>query len=304
MFYLFTATTDSSTERTPLIEPAARQLNALQRWWSKIDWETVIGLIIQKTIAIAFLIFLFLILRRTTIFVVKQTFKNQQGLKLSEVRLKTLEALVINVTHYTLGFFFIYALLSILGIPVNSLLAGAGIVGLAIGLGAQGFTNDIITGFFIIFEQQIDVGDYVELKNLAIEGTVISVGLRTLQLRSVDGIIHFIPNRNITTISNSSREDRRVVVDVRVVPAEGLEQIKENIQQANKKIEERYGETIKTAPVIFGLIDLGNSNYAVRTNFTVENGMQLKIQQELLTLSIQELTAAGFTIPNSPVILK
>ena len=54
MFYLFTATTDSSTERTPLIEPAARQLNALQRWWSKIDWETVIGLIIQKTIAIAF----------------------------------------------------------------------------------------------------------------------------------------------------------------------------------------------------------------------------------------------------------
>lgn len=304
MFYFLTATTGSSTEHTPLIEPAAKQLNALQRWWSKIDWETLIGLIIQKAITIAFLTLLFLILRKTTIFVVEQTFKKQQGSKLSEVRLKTLEALIINVMHYTLGFFFIYALLSILGVPVNSLLAGAGIVGLAIGLGAQGFTNDIITGFFIIFEQQIDVGDYIELKNLTIEGTVISVGLRTLQLRSVDGIIHFIPNRNITTVSNFSREDRRVVVDVRVVPAEGLEQIKETIQQANKKIEEHYGEVIKTAPVIFGLVDLGNSNYAVRTNFTVENGMQLKIQQALLALSIQELTDAGFTIPNSPVLLK
>lgn len=304
MFYFLTATTGSSTEHTPLIEPAAKQLNALQRWWSKIDWEPLIGLIIQKAISIAFLTLLFLILRKTAIFVVEQTFKKQQGSKLSEVRLKTLEALIINVMHYTLGFFFIYALLSILGVPVNSLLAGAGIVGLAIGLGAQGFTNDIITGFFIIFEQQIDVGDYIELKNLAIEGTVISVGLRTLQLRSVDGIIHFIPNRNITTVSNFSREDRRVVVDVRVVPAEGLEQIKETIQQANKKIEERYGEVIKTAPVIFGLVDLGNSNYAVRTNFTVENGMQLKIQQALLALSIQELTDAGFTIPNSPILLK
>ncbi|MBM7709209.1 mechanosensitive ion channel family protein [Enterococcus lemanii] len=304
MFYFLTATTSTTADHTPIIEPAAKQLNALQRWWENINWDEVIGLMIQKSMAIAFLIVLFLILRKLAIFTVEQAFKNNQSSKLSAVRLKTLKALVTNMTHYTLGFFFIYALLSILGVPVSSLLAGAGIVGLAIGLGAQGFTNDIITGFFIIFEQQIDVGDYIELKNLAIEGTVISVGLRTLQLRSADGIIHFIPNRNITTVSNSSRGDRRVVVDVRVVPTEGLEQIKATIQQANDKIETNYASVLKTPPAIFGLVDLGNSNYAIRTNFTVENGMQLKIQQELLSLSIQELTDAGYTIPSSPITLK
>ncbi len=68
--------------------------------------------------------------------------------------------------------------------PIGSLLAGAGIAGVAIGLGAQGFMSDVITGFFIIMEQQMDVGDYIKLANLTIEGTVVSVGIRTLQLKA------------------------------------------------------------------------------------------------------------------------
>ncbi|MFU1842160.1 mechanosensitive ion channel family protein, partial [Enterococcus faecium] len=74
----------------------------------------------------------------------------------SESRLKTLHTLIINAFQYTLFFFFIYSLLTIVGVPVGSLLAGAGIAGVAIGLGAQGFMNDLITGFFIILEQQMD----------------------------------------------------------------------------------------------------------------------------------------------------
>ena len=288
----------------PIVEPTVQQLNAIQRWWSNIDWEGLIALIIQKAIAIALLILLFIVLTKIANFSIKQMFKNYQRTKTTEVRLTTLKTLVLNVTHYTLAFFFIYALLSILGVPVGSLLAGAGIAGLAIGLGAQGFTNDLLTGFFIIFEQQIDVGDYITLANLNIEGTVTQVGLRLLQIRSIDGTVHFIPNRNITTVSNHSREAMRVIVDVRIIPSEGIEGIREAITRANKKIAETYAEDLQTQPIIFGVVDLGNSNYAIRTTMYVENGKQASVQQELLTLSIFELTAAGYTIPNTPIVIK
>lgn len=296
--------TTTNSGELPIVEPTVQQLNAIQRWWSNIDWEDLIALIIQKSIAIALLILLFIVLTKIANFSIKQMFKNYQRTKTTEVRLTTLKTLVLNVTHYTLAFFFIYALLSILGVPVGSLLAGAGIAGLAIGLGAQGFTNDLLTGFFIIFEQQIDVGDYVTLSNLNIEGTVTQVGLRLLQVRSINGTVHFIPNRNITTVSNHSREAMRVIVDVRIIPSEGIEGIREAITRANEKIAETYAEDLQTQPTIFGTVDLGNSNYAIRTTLYVENGKQATVQQELLTLSIFELTTAGYTIPNTPIVIK
>lgn len=287
----------------PIVEPTVQQLNALQRWWNSINWESLIAAIIQKSVAVSLLILLFILLTRIANFAIRQAFKKHQRTKTSEVRLTTLKTLVLNVTHYTLGFFFIYSLLSILGVPVGSLLAGAGIAGLAIGLGAQGFTNDLLTGFFIIFEQQIDVGDYVKLANLGIEGTVTQVGLRLLQIRSSDGTVHFIPNRNITTVSNHSREAMRVTVDVRILPSEGLDAIKKAITLANDQIAKMYADDIQVQPAIFGTVDLGTSNYAIRTTLYVVNGKQGVIQQELLTLSIFELTNAGFTIPNTPITI-
>ena len=303
LFLLATATSESS-DTSVIIEPAAKQLNALQRWWSSLNWEALTGLIIQRALTIDFIILLFMFLSRLGNFLVDRAFRSYRKKKTNAVRMKTLRTLIRNVVQYTIGFFFLYALLSTIGIPVGSLLAGAGIAGLAIGLGAQGLMNDILTGFFIITEQQIDVGDYIQLTNLSIEGTVTSVGLRTLQLQSTDGTVHFIPNRNLTTISNTSRADMRVQVDVRIVPAEGIEGIRTAIERANQQIVSKYAEAIQTPPVIFGLVDLGNSNYAIRTTMYVSNGRQGKIQEELLSASIAELTAAGYTIPNTPINTK
>ncbi len=306
MYFLLgtVGTADSTVDSSDIsiIEPAAQQLNAIQRWWLSLNWEAITGLIIQKAITILFIIILFSILVRVVDFLVDRTFTSYSKKKTNEVRMATLHTLIRNVIHYTLGFFFIYALLSTIGIPVGSLLAGAGIAGLAIGLGAQGFMNDIITGFFIITEQQIDVGDYIKLNDLAIEGTVTSVGLRTLQLQSSDGTVHFVPNRNITTISNTSRANMRVLVDVRIDPSEDIAGIQAAIERANQQIVQKYTEDIQTPPVIFGIVDLGNSNYAIRTTMYVSNGRQYKIQEELLRASIHEVSQAGFTIPNSPIV--
>ncbi|HBD0820813.1 TPA: mechanosensitive ion channel family protein [Enterococcus faecalis] len=306
MLILGLASTETVDSSAPdLAEATVKKASALQRFWNNINWDAIVATLIEKSLSILFLIFLFFIIQRIGKYLIDRTYANYSKKQhFSESRLKTLHTLIINAFQYTLFFFFIYSLLTIVGVPVGSLLAGAGIAGVAIGLGAQGFMNDLITGFFIILEQQMDVGDYIRLLALNIEGTVTSVGLRTTQIKAVDGTVHFIPNRNITTISNLSRANMQVLIDVRINPEEGYEKICEVITEVNETLKEKYIESIQTEPDIFGMVDLGNGNFAVRTTMYVLNGKQFAVKEEFLAQYIKALTEAGFTIPNTPIIAK
>ena len=306
MLILGLASTETVDSSAPdLAEATVKKVSALQRFWNNINWDAIVATLIEKSLSILFLIFLFFIIQRIGKYLIDRTYANYSKKQhFIESRLKTLHTLIINAFQYTLFFFFIYSLLTIVGVPVGSLLAGAGIAGVAIGLGAQGFMNDLITGFFIILEQQMDVGDYIRLLALNIEGTVTSVGLRTTQIKAVDGTVHFIPNRNITTISNLSRANMQVLIDVRINPEEGYEKICEVITEVNETLKEKYIESIQTGPDIFGMVDLGNGNFAVRTTMYVLNGKQFAVKEEFLAQYIKALTEAGFTIPNTPIIAK
>lgn len=296
------STMDSALDIKAVTE---NKVNALQRFWNGINWDQIIATLIEKVIYLLFLILLFALLNRIGKTLIDKTYGNySKKQSFSESRLKTLHTLINNAFQYTLFFFFIYSLLTVIGVPVGSLLAGAGIAGVAIGLGAQGFMNDIITGFFIILEQQMDVGDYVRLTALGIEGTVTAVGLRTTQMKALDGTVHFIPNRNITTISNLSRSNMQVLIDVRIMPDEGYDQITALIDQVNQELKEKYAEIIQNGPTIFGMVDLGNGNFAVRTTMYVLNGKQAPIREEFLAQYVKTLSEANFTIPNTPITLK
>lgn len=286
-------------------ETTEKQLNALQRWWHNINWENIINTIVDKAIGVVLLTLLFFILQRLSFFLLDRVYKQYvKRYSMNENRLNTIKTLMHNIIQYTLGFFYVYSLLSVLGFPIGSLLAGAGIAGIAIGLGAQGFMNDIITGAFIIMEQQIDVGNYIRLPILGIEGTVMSVGIRTLQLKSTDGTLHYVPNRNITVISNTSRENMQVLVDVRINPNEGIEEMKQIITTVNQEFAQVHHEVIETPPSIFGVVDLGNNNFAIRSIMYVSNGQQFSIKQAYLTACIDALVQNGYTIPNTPIITK
>ncbi|WYJ92859.1 small conductance mechanosensitive channel [Enterococcus sp. 9D6_DIV0238] len=300
------STLDSTTDSTLDIKVATeRKVNALQRFWNDINWDHILAVVIEKTIYLVLLILLFIVLNRIGKLLIDRAYNNySKKQSFSESRLKTLHTLIINAFQYTLFFFFIYSLLTTVGVPVGSLLAGAGIAGVAIGLGAQGFMNDIITGFFIILEQQMDVGDYVRLTALGIEGTVTSVGLRTIQMKALDGTVHFIPNRNITTISNLSRSNMQVLIDVRIIPDEGYDQIVAVIEQVNQELKEKYSESIQSGPTVFGMVDLGNGNFAIRTTMYVLNGKQAVIREEFLAQYVKKLSEANFSIPNTPITLK
>lgn len=309
--FLFQATSTSSLEKTTdssslnLTEATVKKVNALERFWNSINWDQILATFIEKLLYIALLCILFVIINKIGVYLIDQAYGNYRKKNtLSESRLDTLHKLINNAFKYVLFFFFMYSILSIVGVPVGSLLAGAGIAGVAIGLGAQGFMNDIITGFFIILEQQMNVGDYIRLIALNIEGTVISVGLRTTQVKALDGTMHFIPNRNITTISNLSRSNMLIQIDVRIIPDEGYDKIIEIISRVNDRLKEKYTDDIQNGPTIFGMVDLGNANFAVRTTMYVLNGKQAIIKEDFLAQYVKELSEANFTIPNSPIILQ
>ena len=179
-------------------------------YFNKLDLTTVFENLLTKVISLLILFVLFYIAKQLLHVAVKKIVK--PSLKYSNRdagRQKTISRLLENIFNYTLYFFLVYCILSILGLPVSSLLAGAWIAGVAIGMWAQGFLSDVINGFFILFERQLDVGDEVVLTNgpITVSGKVVSVGIRTTQLRGEDQALHFVPNRNITVVSNFSRDE-------------------------------------------------------------------------------------------------
>ncbi|PYI52395.1 mechanosensitive ion channel family protein [Paenibacillus flagellatus] len=140
--------------------------------------------------------------------------REKSPLKFDQRRTKTIGRLVGNLISYTINFFVIILVLSQFGFNLAPILAGAGVLGLAIGFGAQSLVKDVITGFFIIFEDQFAVGDVVQTGNF--KGTVEEIGIRVTRIRSWTGEIHIIPNGLITQVTNFSTHNSLAVVDVTV----------------------------------------------------------------------------------------
>lgn len=291
-----------STTDSGIVSETGKQLNAFSRYWQNIDWNNLISLAVSKTVIIILICILLLIVRKIGTNILKKMFqKHNIKQDFSERRLQTLYTLSHNFFQYFLIFVWAYSVLTVIGVPVGSLIAGAGIAGIAIGLGAQGFINDVITGFFLILESQLDVGDHVIIDN--IEGTVSTIGLRTTQIKSFDGTLHFIPNREILIVSNLSRGNLRLVIDIRIKPDEDLEHIRHILQTVNEEKLADYSE-IKSQPNVIGLVDLGNGTFAFRTEMFVLSGSQAKIKTEFMTAYVTALTQSGIMIPESPLNLK
>lgn len=193
-------------------------------------------------------------------------------------RALTLQGLSENVFSYVLIFILVATIFNIFGLSVASLIAGAGIVGLAIGFGAQGLVSDVVTGFFLLLEKQIDVNDYVTVGGL--DGIVESVGLRTTQVRSFDGTLNYIPNRDITTVSNHSRGNMRALVDIGISYDEDIDKAIAVIQTAcaNLTLE---NETIVEGPDVIGVQAFGASDVTLRIIAKAKNGEQWAVERQL-----------------------
>ncbi len=288
------STMDSSITNS-VVQGVEEQTSLFAEFWHTINWNQIIKMTISAAIQIIFFLALFFIVRKLGNLFIERTFKKYRAKKsISPNRLNTLNYLTQNLFQGILGFLVVYAILSILGVPVGSLLAGAGVIGLALSLGAQGFVSDIVNGFFILLEKQIDIGDVVELDEVS--GTVVDVNLKTTQVKSFDGTLNFIPNRYITIVSNKSREDMRVMIEIRLYPNSDMEAVNQVIQSVNARMVPEYPQ-ITEEPTNSGLIDLGSGQTGIRIIMYTLNGQQYAVQYAFFQEYLNELTKAGIKIP-------
>jgi small-conductance mechanosensitive channel len=205
-----------------------------------------------------------------------------------------LDNLTHNIYNALIGFFLAYAILSEVGIPVGTMLAGAGVVGLAFSLGAQGFVSDIVNGFFILLEKQVDIGDDVTLDDIT--GTVVDVNLKTTTVKSFDGTLNFVPNRYITIVSNLSREDMRTRINIRMEPNVDMDKVNAILEKVSQRLVPLHPE-ITQEPVSLGLIDIGNGHLAVRIDIFSKSGSQYTVEYVFFQEYVIALTAEGISIP-------
>lgn len=214
-----------------------------------------------KIIAIIFFTSLFIKLGRMAIHKIFDVRQRSSLIRVSERREATLVKLLVNILTYVVSFFSLMMIMATLGINVRALLAGAGIVGLAVGFGAQSLVKDIITGFFIIFEDQFSVGDYVRIDQF--EGTVEEIGLRTTKIKNWTGELHILPNGSIVQVTNFSLNNSVAFVDVSIAYESDIVKAEKVLQELLEKLYVKYEEIVKP-PEILGVQALGASDILIR----------------------------------------
>ncbi|WP_445506486.1 mechanosensitive ion channel family protein [Niallia sp. 03190] len=194
---------------------------------------------------------------------IKNIFKVRphSAIRMTERREATLVKLLENTLTYVVYFIAAITILSIFGINVQALLAGAGIVGLAVGFGAQSLVKDIITGFFIIFEDQFSVGDYVRVGTF--EGTVEEIGLRTTKIKSYTGEVNILPNGSIVEVTNFSVHNSRAVVDVSIAYQGDINKAETVIRERLATLEEKYEQIVGT-PELLGIQNIQATEIVLR----------------------------------------
>ncbi|WP_339167891.1 mechanosensitive ion channel family protein [Paenibacillus sp. FSL R5-0341] len=188
--------------------------------------------------------------------------RKQEGkIRVNPRRFVTVGELLKNATSITCNFIMILLLLSEINIQVGPLLASAGVLGLAIGFGAQGLVKDVITGFFIILEDQFAVGDVIQTGTY--KGTVEVIGLRTTKLVSWQGEVHIIPNGAIASVTNYSMSNSLAVVDIPMKADLSLDESVHLVKKSLVGIEERDLNIVKV-PDVLGIQSMSTSEYVVR----------------------------------------
>lgn len=264
-------------------------------WITDHDWGGIVegaGVIILQLILIwiAYLIFKGIGKRLIT----RSFDKMQENGKMSKGRAKVLEGLLLSVLSYTLIFIVIVVVFGIFGLPISGLIAGAGVVGLAIGFGAQGLVSDIVTGFFILAEKWADVDDYII--TAGVDGVVEEIGLRTTKIRDFDGILHYIPNRNIENLSNYSRGDMRALVEIGFSYNDNIDEAFKVAQEVCDTIAQE-DETIVEGPHVDGIETIDKHEVVMRITAQTKNMEQWGVQRKLFKQVKEAFDEHGIDMP-------
>lgn len=207
---------------------------------------------------------------------------------------------VVRVAVWTVAFLLV---LGEVGISLGPLIAGAGIVGVALGFGAQSLVRDYLSGFFILLENQFGVGDGVEVmvSGQMVAGKVESLSLRTTELRAFDGTLHIVPNGNVLLVSNRSKGWARAIVDVVVAYDADLDRVEEVLRELFEELkrDEQLREAFHTGPEVLGIERFGDTDVVVRVVAETRPSRRGDLERELRARIRKRFGERGIALPTS-----
>lgn len=218
-------------------------------------------------------------------------------IKEAEKRIDTLLGIVTMSAKTIIWTMIILLLLRKLGIDIAPLIAGAGIVGLAVGFGAQELVRDVISGFFILLENQVRTGDVAIINGTG--GLVESISLRTITLRDLSGVVHIFQNGKINTLSNMTKEWSGMVFDVGVAYKEDTDRVVEIIKGVAEELrmDSEYKDMINEPIEVFGVDEFADSAVVIKARFKTKPIMQWTVGREYRRRLKKAFDEKGIEIP-------
>ena len=214
-------------------------------------------------------------------------------------RTQTMGSVLNNFITWTMLVLAITMVLSELGVAIGALAAGAGLIGAGIGFGAQSLVKDLISGLFIVFEDQFGVGDSVNLGEIS--GTVELVGLRVTQVRDVDGVLWYVRNGEILRVGNHSQGWSRAVVDVALAYDADVNTAQRTIEKAASEVASEPHNTARVLaePEVWGVHALSGDQVVIRVVQKAKSGAADELARELRSNLKYALDAAGVPLANT-----
>ena len=214
-------------------------------------------------------------------------------------RAHTLGSVLSNFFTWTVVLVALSSVLSELGVAVGALVAGAGILGAAVGFGAQSLVRDLISGLFIVFEDQYGVGDSVDLGQAS--GVIESVGLRVTQVRDVSGVLWYVRNGEVVRVGNQSQGWSRVVLDIPIAYSSPVDLARDLILKAAHSIstDEKLSKQLMGEPEVWGIELLSGEQVVLRLVQQVGPSHADEVARELRSRIKIELDAAGIALASA-----
>ncbi len=257
----------------------------------------IFGLRIVKIVGI---IFISRVLFEVVYLLVEEVlFKDQNLNEIQTSRRLTLIPLMRSLLQYLVYFGTTVSILYTLDINPTPILAGAGIIGVAVGFGAQTLVKDMVCGFFILFENYYLVADYIQAgkaEDKFVEGIVEAIELRTTRVRHPNGQLQIIRNGDIGSITNYSKQYTFAVVEVSVPHNSNLTHVYKVIESVGEQLKVNDSDVLEST-LVDGVESIGESNLLLRTLTKVKPGKHLQIQRVLRKIFTDALVQEGITIP-------
>ena len=215
----------------------------------------------------------------------------------SQARAKTAGSLLKSITTFVLLTIGVIIVLALIGVNVAPIIASAGVVGIALGFGAQSLVKDFITGIFMIMEDQYGVGDVVQVGTVV--GTVEQVGLRITRISDGDGIVWYVPNGSITALGNRSQGWGMAIVDVPISYGEDIDRVTEILRSTATALgdDPEWNDLILDEPPVVAVESITPIAVTMRVLLKTLPGQNVPVARELRVRAIAALEREGISAP-------